>query len=191
VLPLAACAPQIPQISYEDPAALQTEPPKPVKIVQMPELLPLPGQLKRMPRGQPATAGLAPRSGSPRPVRQRRHQRQTDPRRLRQCNPGLPVQRRGALPALRRSGTCHRYRPRARRGTEGGRRRGHDTVEDRGYRERVGGHPSGSCAGQADLRRPADEQHRHRDGPADLSSRSASGPGRPIWPRSPGRGEAG
>jgi type IV secretion system protein TrbG len=51
-LPLGACAPQIPQIAYDDlkPATLQTEPPKPVKIVQMPELLPLPGQLKRVPR---------------------------------------------------------------------------------------------------------------------------------------------
>jgi type IV secretion system protein TrbG len=57
LLPLAACAPETPQISYDDPAALRTEPPKPVKIVQMPELLPLPGQLKRMPRGgQPASA---------------------------------------------------------------------------------------------------------------------------------------
>ena len=56
VLPLSACAPQIPEINYDDPAALHTEPPKPVKIVQMPELLPLPGQLKRMPRGQPARA---------------------------------------------------------------------------------------------------------------------------------------
>jgi type IV secretion system protein TrbG len=57
LLPLAACAPEIPQISYDDPAALHTEPPKPVKIVQMPELLPLPGQLKRLPRGgQPASA---------------------------------------------------------------------------------------------------------------------------------------
>ncbi len=44
VLPLSACAPQIPQINYDDPAALHTEPPKPVKIVQMPELLPLPGR---------------------------------------------------------------------------------------------------------------------------------------------------
>ena len=57
LLPLAACAPEIPQINYDDPAALHTEPAKPVKIVQMPELLPLPGQLKRMPRGtRPATA---------------------------------------------------------------------------------------------------------------------------------------
>jgi type IV secretion system protein TrbG len=57
LLPLAACAPQIPQIGYDDPATLHTEPPKPVKIVQMPELLPLPGQLKRMPRGgRPAGA---------------------------------------------------------------------------------------------------------------------------------------
>jgi type IV secretion system protein TrbG len=62
VLPLAACAPEIPQISYDDPAALHTEPPKPIKIVQMPELLPLPGQLKRMPRGQPARA---PEPGDP------------------------------------------------------------------------------------------------------------------------------
>jgi len=62
VLPLAACAPETPQISYDDPATVHTEPPKPVKIVQMPELLPLPGQLKRMPRGQPARA---PEPGDP------------------------------------------------------------------------------------------------------------------------------
>jgi type IV secretion system protein VirB9 len=59
VLPLA-CAPQIPQINYDDPAALHTEPPKPVKIVQMPELLPLPGQLKRMPRGAGSTSASEP-----------------------------------------------------------------------------------------------------------------------------------
>jgi type IV secretion system protein TrbG len=89
VLPLAACAPQIPQISYDDPATLHSEPPKPVKIVQMPELLPLPGQLKRLPRGGRAASALeardparrvqpprgpsgerarGPRSGSPRPA---------------------------------------------------------------------------------------------------------------------------
>jgi type IV secretion system protein TrbG len=51
LLPLAACAPQTPQISYDDPAANHAEPSKPVSIVQVPELLPLPGQLKKLPRG--------------------------------------------------------------------------------------------------------------------------------------------
>jgi hypothetical protein len=37
VPPLAACAAQIPQISH-DPAALHTEPPKPVKAVPMTRL---------------------------------------------------------------------------------------------------------------------------------------------------------
>jgi P-type conjugative transfer protein TrbG len=62
-LPLGACAPQIPQIAYDDPklATLQTEPPKPVKIVQMPELLPLPGQLKRLPRGGRSSNAPEPR----------------------------------------------------------------------------------------------------------------------------------
>ncbi|HEX3418264.1 MAG TPA: P-type conjugative transfer protein TrbG [Stellaceae bacterium] len=51
-LSLAACAPDIPQIAYDDPKAPETEPSRPVNIVQRPELLPLPGQLKRLPRGQ-------------------------------------------------------------------------------------------------------------------------------------------
>jgi P-type conjugative transfer protein TrbG len=51
LLPLVGCAPQTPEISYDDPAATHGEPPKPVNIVQVPELLPLPGQLKRLPRG--------------------------------------------------------------------------------------------------------------------------------------------
>jgi P-type conjugative transfer protein TrbG len=61
LLPLAACAPQTPQISYDDPAANHAEPPKPVTIVQMPELLPLPGQLKRLPRGARPTSAPEPR----------------------------------------------------------------------------------------------------------------------------------
>ena len=42
-----------PQISYDDPppapAVLETEPPKPVQVVEVPKLLPLPGQLKPLP----------------------------------------------------------------------------------------------------------------------------------------------
>ncbi|NUJ81297.1 P-type conjugative transfer protein TrbG [Methylocystis sp. FS] len=44
-----------PEIAYDDlpaPAALQSEPPGPVKIVEVPKLLPLPGQLKILPRGK-------------------------------------------------------------------------------------------------------------------------------------------
>ena len=51
-LSLAACAPDIPQIAYDDPKAPETEPSRPVNIVQRPELLQLPGQLKRLPRGR-------------------------------------------------------------------------------------------------------------------------------------------
>lgn len=46
---LSACAAsKPPQISYDDPqpAVLQAEPPKPVQIVEIPQPLPLPGQLK-------------------------------------------------------------------------------------------------------------------------------------------------
>ena len=56
-LPLAACAPawKPPEIAYDDTphrAALEPDPPKPVKVVEIPKLLPLPGQLKpyRAPR---------------------------------------------------------------------------------------------------------------------------------------------
>ena len=41
-----------PEIAYDDPpapAALQSDPPGPVKIVEVPKLLPLPGQLKALP----------------------------------------------------------------------------------------------------------------------------------------------
>ena len=50
---LAGCSTfKPPQISYDDPpqpAVLETEPPKPVQVVEVPKLLPLPGQLKPLP----------------------------------------------------------------------------------------------------------------------------------------------
>ena len=50
---LAACSDwKPPEISYDDtprPAVLQPDPPKPVKIVELPRPLPLPGQLKPLP----------------------------------------------------------------------------------------------------------------------------------------------
>jgi P-type conjugative transfer protein TrbG len=55
---LAGCSTfKPPQVSYDDPspepAVLQTEPPKPVQVVEIPKLLPLPGQLKPL-SGQPS-----------------------------------------------------------------------------------------------------------------------------------------
>ena len=50
---LAGCATfKPPQISYDDerPAVLESEPPKPVKVVELPKPLPLPGQLKPLPK---------------------------------------------------------------------------------------------------------------------------------------------
>jgi type IV secretion system protein TrbG len=51
---LAGCSTfKPPQISYDDPvpepAVLDAEPPKPVEVVELPKLLPLPGQLKPLP----------------------------------------------------------------------------------------------------------------------------------------------
>src|ERR1700730_7817291 len=49
---LAGCATfKPPQISYDDeqPAVLQGDPPKPVQVVEVPRLLPLPGHLKPFP----------------------------------------------------------------------------------------------------------------------------------------------
>jgi type IV secretion system protein VirB9 len=56
---LSACSTfKPPQISYDYPpsetAVLETEPPKPVQVVEVPKLLPLPGQLKPLP-GQRST----------------------------------------------------------------------------------------------------------------------------------------
>jgi P-type conjugative transfer protein TrbG len=53
-LSLGACATawKPPEISYDNtpkPAVLEAEPPKPVQIVELPKLLPLPGQLKPLP----------------------------------------------------------------------------------------------------------------------------------------------
>ena len=53
---LGACSSfKPPEIDYDDfplPALLQSDPPGPVKIVETPKLLPLPGQLKALPRGR-------------------------------------------------------------------------------------------------------------------------------------------
>ena len=52
-----------PQISYDDaePAVQLADPPKPVEVVELPKLLPLPGQLKPL-HGAPSK----PESGDPR-----------------------------------------------------------------------------------------------------------------------------
>jgi type IV secretion system protein VirB9 len=60
---LSACSPwKPPQIAYDDtprPAVLQPDPPKPVEVLEMPKLLPLPGQLKRLPQGKKAGSEVA------------------------------------------------------------------------------------------------------------------------------------
>ncbi|MGD9501286.1 MAG: P-type conjugative transfer protein TrbG, partial [Methyloceanibacter sp.] len=63
-LSLGACATawKPPQISYDNtpkPAVLQADPPKPVQIVELPKLLPLPGQLKPLPRNTKQPPELA------------------------------------------------------------------------------------------------------------------------------------
>ena len=53
-----------PPISYDDPpepAMLESEPPKPVQIVEVPKLLPLPGQLKPLPGPRAAPEPRDPR----------------------------------------------------------------------------------------------------------------------------------
>lgn len=61
---LAACSTPYkpPLISYDDtprPAVLTAEPPKPVQVVELPRVLPLPGQLKPLPAGKSAPPELA------------------------------------------------------------------------------------------------------------------------------------
>lgn len=53
---LTACGDEVPQISYDDaaPAVLTPEPAKPVQVVELPKLLPLPGQLKPLAAGRSA-----------------------------------------------------------------------------------------------------------------------------------------
>lgn len=53
-----------PQISYDDPsepAVLEAEPPKPVQVVEIPQPLPLPGQLKPLPRQHAASEPRDPK----------------------------------------------------------------------------------------------------------------------------------
>lgn len=64
---LAGCAHKFtpPEIAYDDtprPATLAADPPKPVQIVQVPQPLPLPGQLKPLPGGRT----VLPEPGDPR-----------------------------------------------------------------------------------------------------------------------------
>ena len=62
---LSGCASfRPPPISYDDPpepAMLQPEPPKPVQVVEVPKLLPLPGQLKPLPGPRAAPEPRDPR----------------------------------------------------------------------------------------------------------------------------------
>jgi type IV secretion system protein TrbG len=62
---LAGCSTfKPPQISYDDPpepAVLQADPPKPVEVVEVPKLLPLPGQLKPLPGARSAPEPSDPR----------------------------------------------------------------------------------------------------------------------------------
>ena len=62
---LAGCSTfKPPRISYDDPpqpAVLEAEPPKPVQIVEVPKLLPLPGQLKPLPGPRSAPEPRDPR----------------------------------------------------------------------------------------------------------------------------------
>ena len=62
---LAGCASfRPPPISYDDPpepAMLEREPPKPVQVVEVPKLLPLPGQLKPLPGSRAAPEPRDPR----------------------------------------------------------------------------------------------------------------------------------
>jgi hypothetical protein len=62
---LAGCSTfKPPQISYDDPpepAVLETDPPKSVQVVEVPKLLPLPGQLKPLPGPRAAPEPRDPR----------------------------------------------------------------------------------------------------------------------------------
>ncbi|OYV66498.1 MAG: P-type conjugative transfer protein TrbG, partial [Acidiphilium sp. 21-66-27] len=64
-LALSACAQPVPKIAYDNPqpAHLVPLPPAPVQVVTLPEPLPLPGQLKKLP---PAAANrLRPQPANP------------------------------------------------------------------------------------------------------------------------------
>ena len=64
---LTACATfKPPNVGYDDeqpgePAVLQSDPPKPVQVVEVPKLLPLPGQLKPAPSARSAPEPRDPR----------------------------------------------------------------------------------------------------------------------------------
>ena len=139
---LAGCAVPLkppPEISYDDeaqPAVQLADPPKPVEVVEIPKLLPLPGQLKPL-HGTPSK----PESGDPRKrVEKANAAARVQPTRNGYINavqvypfsPGRSIRSSGA-------GTGDRRRLAGRRATRRfrpGRCRGYGALDHRRYRER-------------------------------------------------------
>ena len=157
-------------------AVLSPDPPKPVRIVEIPKLLPLPGQLKPIPGAKTEDAEAAdPRAR----VDQANGEARVQPTRAgyHQRHPGLSLLGRRALPGLCRARRDHRHRARSRRAAcrlGSGRRRRHRAMDDRRHRERNRSVQAGPHPGQAD---PAGSRHqpRRQHRPAHLSSRAALG----------------
>ena len=88
--------------------------------------------------------------------------------RLHQRDPGLSLQRKGALPPLCRAGAGQRHRAGARRATDRGVGRRHGALGDRRHHQRGRGGAAGPCPGQA-VRAGAPDQPDHHHRPPLLS----------------------
>ena len=133
---LGACATTYkpPIISYDNSprkAVLTPDPPKPVQIVELPKLLPLPGQLKPIPGREDRAAG-AGRPTCARRSGQWRGAGRADASRLSERHPGLSLVRRRWLSGLCRARRDHRHSAGTRRAAcrfRPGRRRRHRALD--------------------------------------------------------------
>ena len=178
VTALGGCAHNFipPDINYDSaaPAKLTVDPPAPIKIVELPKPLPLPGQLKPIDGGKPT-----PRSRRPDRARQPGQRRRARSSRCATASStpsrSIPISGGRALPSLYGARRDHRHRAagrRAARRLRPRRRRRHRALDHRRYRERRGRHQEGPHPGQADEAR-ADHQSGHQHGSADLPPRAA------------------
>ena len=172
---LSGCASfRPPPISYDDPpepAMLEPEPPKPEQIVEVPKLLPLPGQLKPLP--------------GPRAAREPRDPRQ----RVDLANAAARIQptRRGYLNAVQvypfADGALYQVYAAPGQVTDialqegeqlvgSGRRRRYGSLDHRRHRKRHGRRQKGSHPGQADPSR-THHQPRHQHRSPHLSPRAS------------------
>ena len=148
-----------PEITYDDTprkAVLSPDPPKSVRIVEIPKPLPLPGQLKPIPaetrRLRPPIPALA---SSTRTAKRACSQHAPAISMPSRCIPSQMARSTSSMPRPARSPTS-RSRPESSLSARSGRRGRHRAMGDWRHRERNGSVQTGSHPDQAD---PAGSRH--------------------------------